>query len=109
MEHNSNLSHVVAGSMFAGFFSGYLINAFEVIKTRTLGQAFISVLPGSRSSNNSGVFASMLRNEGLGPLFRGSFHTCVTNLFRSPLSMVLYEYSKIYLSRSEDNSEVARL
>ena len=93
MDHKSSLSHVVASSMFAGFFSGYLINALEVVKTRTLSQAFVAVRPGS-TSHCFGIFSHMLRTEGVVSLFRGSFQTCLTGVTRAPLSMVLYEYSK---------------
>lgn len=107
MDHNSKLSHVITSSMFGGFFSGYLINAFEVFKTRILGQAFVSVVPGSRSSSIS-ICTSMIRSEGLSSLFRGSFHMCMTMMIRAPLSIGIYEYSKIHVIRPTSHNEMER-
>lgn len=94
MDHNSKLSYIATSSMFGGFCSGYLINIFEVIKTQLLTQAIVTEVPGNKSSS-FGIFHSIIRSEGLGSLFRGSFYTCITNMTRAPLSMVVYEYSKL--------------
>lgn len=95
MDHKSQFSHVIAGAMFSGFWSGYVINAIEAIKTRTLGQAFNTGREKNGRIGSFSMFMSMMKGEGILSLFRGSFHTCLAGMIRGPITMGLYEYSKI--------------
>lgn len=92
MEHKSPFSNVIASAAIAGFFSGYVINMFEAVKTRTLNRAFVN-MDGAGRMNAFNTCKHLIKTEGLSFLLKGSLSQCIAGTIRAPIQMGLYEFS----------------
>jgi hypothetical protein len=104
MDHKSPIMSVVASAGFAGYFSGYVVNALEVVKTTALNRAFsnnnnnTSVSGVTCAKSNCGMISvarNLVQREGISSMFRGSTSQCLAGMIRAPVNIVLYETSKL--------------
>lgn len=106
MDHQSSIMSVVASAGFAGYFSGYFVNALEVMKTTALNRAFNSssscvacVRCTKSSCSMLSVAKGLVEREGISSMFRGSTSQCLAGMIRAPVNIALYEISRLRINR----------